>query len=52
MLMSSNFNMNLGCLQEIWNQFENELMGVINEIMPIVPYINKTIIEPCKNQIL
>ena len=46
LLMQIHFNMRLDCVQETWNWFENELINVVDEIVPIVPFVNDTIKEP------
>ena len=41
------FNMNLDCVQETWNRFENKIINVIDVLVPIVPHSNdKVLVTP------
>ena len=42
-LSGINFVMNVNCVQQTWNLFENELLIVLDEIIPIVPYVNDSV---------
>ena len=50
LLSTISFNMNLDCVQETWNRFENELIPIIDHICPIVPFKNDTVANPIKNR--
>ena len=50
MLKQLKFNMDLDCVHETWNRFENELIVVIDEIVPNVPHITETIIDSYKDK--
>ena len=44
--------MNLDCVQETWNRFENKIMNVIDELVPNVPHSNDTVSNTSHNKSL
>ena len=45
LLSEIDFNMNLDCVQETWNRFENKFINVIDYLVPIVPHVNDVILN-------
>ena len=44
-LQNVNFNLNSNNVQEAWNHFENVIINVIDDIVPIVPFVNNSVKE-------
>ena len=44
-LQCCSFSTNINCVQESWNRFENVLINVVDDIVPLVPFVDNSVKE-------